>query len=133
MKIKRPVVVKMVLTDKMRLSLEEEYQTTIQRMELELEQLQFQSKKMLQDSAKKGSEAYRIVNERLQKEEKSRRDKINHVKELQKQLSLLPNGSEMVHSHIESEVEVNVGDHWDKLIGKTEIIVEDGIVIEIRD
>ena len=133
MKIKRPVIVKMVLTDKMRSSLEEEYQNTIQRMEIELEQLEFQSKKMLQDSAKKGPEAYRIVHERLQKEEKSRKDKINHMKELQKQLRLLPEGSEMVHSQVESEVEVNVGDHWDKLMGKTEIIIEDGIVIEIRD
>jgi len=133
LKIKRPVIVKMVLTDKMRLSLEEEYQSTIQRMELELEQLQFQSKKMLQDSAKKGPEAYQIVQDRLQKEEKSRKDKINHVQELQKQLRLLPNGSEMVHSQVESEVEVNVGDHWDKLMGKTEIIIKDGLVIEIRD
>jgi len=123
----------MVLTDKMRSSLEEEYQNTIQRMEIELEQLEFQSKKMLQDSAKKGPEAYRIVHERLQKEGKSRKDKINHMKELQKQLRLLPEGSEMVHSQVESEVEVNVGDHWDKLMGKTEIIIEDGIVIEIRD
>ena len=133
MKIKRPVVVKMVLTDKMRLSLEEEYQKTIQRVQLELEQLQFQSKKLLQDSAKKGPDAYRIVQERLQKEDKSRKEKINQIKELLKQLNILPNGSEMVHSHVESEVEVNVGDHWDKLMDKTEIIVEDGIVIEIRN
>lgn len=133
MKVKRPVVVKMVLTERLREKFLNDYQRMIDKYKLEIEQLQFQSKKMLQDAAKKGPEAYKLVYERLQKEEKSRMDKIKQYTDMISQLELLPDGSEMVHSQLESEVEVRVGDHWDKLMGKTEIIVHDGVIVEIRE
>ncbi|RKD24179.1 hypothetical protein BEP19_07165 [Ammoniphilus oxalaticus] len=132
MKIKRPVVVKMILTDQLRTRLKGEYEQTIKQVQIELEQLQFRSKKLLQDSAKQGPEAYRIVQERLQKEEQGRRDKLKRAYDLQNQLDLLPDGREIVHSQVESEVEVKIGDDWDKLINQTEIIIKDGIVVEIR-
>ncbi len=132
-KVKRPVLVKMIVTERLRKQFLNDYQRMIDKYKLEIEQLQFQSKKMLQDAVKKGPEAHKLVYERLQKEETSRKDKIKQYTDLISQLALLPDGSEMAHSQLESEVEVRVGDHWDKLMGKTEIIVHDGVVVEIRE
>jgi len=133
LKLKRTVLLKMILTPDLRKKLQEEYTGYIRKYEVELEQLQFQSKKWLQEASKKGPEAQKIVQERLQKEVAARRDKVKHYKDLLQQLALLPDESEIVHSEMEGEVEVSVGDHWDKLIGKSEVIVRDGIITEIRN
>ncbi|RXT15089.1 YlqD family protein [Ammoniphilus sp. CFH 90114] len=133
MKLKRPVLLKMILTPDLRKNLQEEYNGYIRKFEVELEQLHFQSKKWILEAQKKGPEAQKIVQERLKKEEKARLDKVKQYKEMLHQLSLLPDESEILHSQLDGEVEVSVGDHWDKLIGKCEIIVRDGIVIEIRN
>lgn len=132
-KVKRPVLVKMVLTERLRKQFLHDYQRMIDKYKLEIEQLEFQSKKMLQDAVKKGPEAHKLVYGRLQQEEKSRQDKIKQYTHMISQLQLLPDGSEMLHSELESEVEVRVGDQWDKLMGKTEIIVHDGVIVEIRE
>ncbi|HJV44116.1 MAG TPA: YlqD family protein [Bacillota bacterium] len=133
LKVKRPVTILLVLTPTLQTKMQQEYQGYIRRYELEIEQLQFQSKKLLQEAAKRGIEAQRLVQERLGKEEKLRREKVIQYKEMLAQLERLPIGSEIEHSSLETEVEVEVGDHWDKLIGKYEIVVKDGIIIEVRN
>ncbi|WP_134700350.1 YlqD family protein [Ammoniphilus sp. YIM 78166] len=133
MKLKRTVLLKMILTPDLREKLLEEYNGYIKKYEVELEQLQFQSKKLLQEALKKGPDAQKVVQERLQKESAARKDKVKHYKEMIHQLALLPDESEILHSELEGEVEVSVGDHWDKLMGKSEIIVRDGIITEIRN
>lgn len=132
LKIKRPVTVKTVLTDKLRSNLESEYNQTIHQLQLELEQLRFQSKKLLQNASKKGPDALQAAQERLQKEETRRQDQIDKIHELKNQLQILPNGSEIVQAQAETEVEVKIGDAWDKMMNEAEIIVKDGIVVEIR-
>lgn len=132
LKVKRPVIIKLVVTKALRLELEREYEGYIKKYEIEIEQLVFQSKKLLQEALKRGPEAQKLVQERLINEEKARREKIKQYKEMLSQLMHLPDGSEIEHSRLETEVEVNVGDNWDKLIGKNEIIVKDGMVVEIR-
>jgi len=133
LKIKRPIIVKMVITEQLRTQLEVEYKQSIKKYEMELEQLQFQSKKLLQEAARKGVEAQRLVQDRLTKEEKARKEKIIECKELLSQLALVPDGSEVEYTQLEGEVEVRVGDDWDKLIRRAEIVVKDGIIVEIRN
>jgi len=133
LKIKRPIIVKMVITEQLRAQLEVEYKQSIKKYEMELEQLQFQSKKLLQEAARKGVEAQRLVQDRLTKEEKARKEKIIECKELLSQLALVPDGSEVEYTQLEGEVEVRVGDDWDKLIRRAEIVVKDGIIVEIRN
>jgi hypothetical protein len=133
MMLKRKVVVKAILTKSFRMKLENEYKDIIQKMELELEQLQFQSKKLLQEALKKGPKAEEIVSDRLLKEEKKRREKLLQSRELLTQLSTIPDGSELEYAELEGDVEVKIGDDWDKLFQKVEIVVQDGLVVEIRE
>jgi hypothetical protein len=133
MKIKRPILLKMILTPILRTKLEDEYKSVIRTYEHELEQLDFQSRKLLHDSSKKGSDAHKIIHDRLKHEEKLRKEKIAQHHQLLNQLAKIPEGNEIVHSELEGEVEVKVGERWDKLINKLEIVVKDDMIIEIRD
>ncbi|GAB7388115.1 YlqD family protein [Bacillaceae bacterium] len=133
MKIRRPVTVKLILTEATREKLRAELGEAIRQVQLELEQLQFQAKKLLAEAQKKGPEAFRIVKERLEREEKMRMEKKEQLAFKRKQVEALPLGSEIFHGTVESEVEIRVGDSWEDLMKGTEIILKDGYIYEIRE
>lgn len=131
--IKRPIKVKMILTEQSRDKLIQEFEESLKRLNIEIEQLQFQGKKLLADAQKRGPEALKMVRERLQKEERSRKEKINEISFQMDQLRCLPLGTEIFHSTVESEAQISVGDCWDRVMKGTEIVLKDGIVYEIRE
>lgn len=45
---------------------------------------------------------------------------------------MLPLGSELKEREVEALVEVNVGDRWEEVTKTRAIIIEDGVVKEIR-
>ncbi|MBO8171055.1 MAG: YlqD family protein [Bacillaceae bacterium] len=132
-KIIRPVTVKMILTEKSREELKDEFQDSIHRLKMELEQLHFQKKKLLSDALKKGNEARKIVEERIEKEEQMRKQKIEQIELQLQQVDRLPLGSEIVKGTVESSVTVREGDNWDDIMARTEIVIRDGIVESIRN
>ena len=48
------------------------------------------------------------------------------------QLHILPLGSELKEREVQALIDVQVGDQWENVIAKRAIIIEDGIVKEIR-
>ena len=132
MKVLVPVVVKMIITDKSRAKIIDEFKASIQQLKLELEQLQFQHKKLLNAAQKKGGEAVKLVQEKISVEKLKREEKIDKLFVQLDQLDKLEAGKEILHSTLETEVEINVNDPWDDLNHLKEIIVKDGIIIEIR-
>lgn len=130
--VKRPIKVKMILTEDSRNKLKEEFSSRKKRLELELEQLQFQGKKLLLEAQRRGMEAQEVVQQRMFKEESSRRKKISDLDFQIQQLSVIPDGSEVLYTTVESEIEVKVGDNWDQVINQVEIILLDGVIHEIR-
>jgi hypothetical protein len=133
MKIIRPVQVKVILTEASKIELEKEYQDRLDQTKIELEQLRFQGKKVLHDAGKKGSDQIRVLQEKLRSEEKKKNEQIEHTQFQIEQLQLLPIGTEILHSTIDSEVQINVGDVWEDLMKNDEIIIKDGIIHEIRE
>jgi hypothetical protein len=133
MKIIRPVQVKVILTEASKIELEKEYQDRLDQTKIELEQLRFQGKKILHDAGKKGSDQIRVMQEKLRNEEKKKNEQIEHTQFQIEQLQLLPIGTEILHSTVDSEVEINVGDVWEDLMKNGEIIIKDGIIHEIRE
>jgi F0F1-type ATP synthase membrane subunit b/b' len=131
--VKRKVKVMMVLTETSRREMQEEFQAMKKRYELELEQLNFQAKKLLQEAQRKGREALDIVQRRLQQERQAREEKLSQLSFQLEQVANLPLGSEVHYTTVESEVQVKVGDDWGKVMTGTEIVLVDGIVKEIRE
>ncbi|GEN34131.1 hypothetical protein ADA01nite_15910 [Aneurinibacillus danicus] len=131
--VKRKVKVMMVLTETSRKQMQEEFADMRKRYELELEQLNFQAKKLLQEAQRKGRDALEIVQRRLTQERQAREEKLSQVSFQLDQLANLPLGSELHYTTVESDVEVKVGDDWGKVMTGTEIVLQDGIVKEIRE
>ncbi|AMA72643.1 MULTISPECIES: YlqD family protein [Aneurinibacillus] len=131
--VKRKVKVMMVITEASRCKMRDEFVSMRKRYELELEQLNFQAKKLLQEAQRKGREALDIVQRRLAKERQVREEKLSQISFQLEQLENLPLGSEIHYTTVESDVEVKVGDDWGKVMTGTEIVLKDGIVKEIRE
>jgi hypothetical protein len=131
--VKRNVKVMMILTEASRNHMHEEFSGLRKRYELELEQLNFQAKKLLQEAQRKGREALDIVERRLDQERQAREERISKISFQIDQLMTLPLGSEIHYATVESDVEVKVGDDWGKVMTGTEIVLLDGVVKEIRE
>ncbi|WP_245683792.1 YlqD family protein [Vulcanibacillus modesticaldus] len=132
MKIKVPIPVKMVVTNNYKANMIVEIEKSIKQIKIELEQLQFQQKKLLSEAKKKGNEAVRIVQERIGYEHQRRKEKLDKLVIQLEQVERLKEGEEIFYSTVESEIEIKVGDSWDEINRFSEIVVKDGVIIDIR-
>jgi hypothetical protein len=128
MKILQSVVVKQVITEKSKKELLANYDSTLFQLHKECEQLQFEQKKL----EKTNKENSISIKAHFSNEIKVRQDKIKNVSFQLEQLHLLPIGSEIKEKEVQAIVEIQVGDDWLAKSRKTEIIIKDGIVQEIR-
>lgn len=128
--ITRPVIVKVRVTDAYKKALVQDLQQTASKLELELQQLEFQTKK-LAEITKKNPGAVESAQVQLEQEKHRRLDTRTKLLDKIKEVGRLSNGAEVVQGQVESIVEVKVGDNWHNLLS-VEIIIEDGKVVEIR-
>ncbi|QRG65534.1 YlqD family protein [Brevibacillus choshinensis] len=128
----RSVQVKIIMTEASRAALVEQYAKQIRQHRDGWEQWQFQTKKILAEARKKSADTYALAQEKIAKEEKQRREKIEILQFQLKQAENLPEGSEMDYQTVQSPVTVQIGDVWDEIMAGTEILIKDGQVHEIR-
>lgn len=128
----RSVQVKIIMTEASRAALVEQYARQIRKHRDGWEQWQFQTKKILADAKKKSADTYALAQEKIAREEKQRREKIEILQFQLKQAENLPEGSEMDYQTVQSPVTVQIGDVWDEILAGTEILIKDGQVHEIR-
>nr|WP_256379907.1 MULTISPECIES: YlqD family protein [unclassified Brevibacillus] len=128
----RTVQVKVIMTEASRAALVEQYRQQIRRRQEEWEQWQFQAKKLLADARKRSPEALEFVQERIAREERQRKEKLEQLQFQLRQAENLPEGSEIEYATVQSPVQIRVGDVWDEIMSGTEIMVKDGRICEIR-
>lgn len=128
--ITRPVMVKVRITDSYKKNLAQELQQGAAKMELELQHLELQSRK-LQELAKKNPNGVENALAQLAQEKQKRLDTRQKLLDKIKEVGNLVNGIEIIHGKVESLVEVGIGDDWQKLMN-AEIVIEDGKVVDIR-
>ena len=128
MQLIQTVVVKQVLTEKSKEQLYEKFQGRMLQLKKESEQLLFEQKR-LEKTKNFSSEA---LKKKFETEIRKRKEKIKLLEFQMEQLHNLPLGSEIQEREVQALVEVNVGDQWDNSVGQSSIIIEDGIIKEIR-
>lgn len=128
MKILQKIPVKQILTEKSKKKLAEQFMSRKKQLEQECQQLQFEERKLLN---KKGISKLEI-NKRFRQEIDNREIKIKNMEFQMEQLDILPLGSEITEGEVETLVEVKVGDDWEELLSNKAILIEDGIVIQIK-
>ncbi|AQS59427.1 YlqD family protein [Desulforamulus ferrireducens] len=128
--ITRPVMVKVRITDSYKKNLAQELSQGVAKMELEIQQLELQSRK-LQELAKKKPGSIENALAQVAQEKQKRLDTRQKLLDKIKEVGNLVNGTEIIQGQVESLVKVQIGDDWQKLM-HAEIVIEDGKVVDIR-
>lgn len=137
--IKVPVTIKAKLTEKLKGKMMKELDDGIKRAELEVQQLNIQEKRALQENQPKDPEhatpqeyqRYQAIRGHFGEERNKRmqyREGALHRKE---ELDKLVIGAEIVQGTLEREVEIHVGDNMREVMN-VEVLVEDDKIIAIR-
>ncbi|WP_181833285.1 YlqD family protein [Bacillus taeanensis] len=128
MKIIKAVLVKRVLTEKSKETMLTSFESERNKLNLACKQLEFEKRKVL----KRQPNQYDVVINRFEEELNSRRKRIEQLEFEIEQLQILPLGTELQAKKIQAIEEVEIGDDWERLTAPSEIIIKDGIVVEIR-
>jgi hypothetical protein len=131
--LKRVVMVKAIVTEPFKQNLIKELERAVGNIDVQVTQMEAQSKAYLEDLKKKGLMQKAAAFKHQFDDEKARQTaarsdllmKIEEAKRLQI-------GTEFVQGPLEGPVDVSIGDNLYKKVGGAEVIVKDGIVQEIR-
>jgi predicted chitinase len=131
--IKRPVVIKVIMTPEFRTQLLTEAHETLQRLDENLNYVQEEGKRQLEKLVNTDIEKTRLLKSQMDFE----LDRLNQMKaELTLRMSQMENaqdGEEFPFRIFEGSVQVKVGDNLMEKVSKTEIVMKDWQVVEIRN
>ncbi|MCM3489606.1 YlqD family protein [Alkalihalophilus marmarensis] len=128
LKIIRNAQVKYILTDAKKEEIKKQLESELHQTKRELAQLTFQMQKSIK-SQKHNEETIRkrYKEEYIKKEEQMK----SQTFQLD-QLGLLQNGTELKGETVETMTELSIGDEWVNPSDPLEIIVKDGMILDIR-
>jgi hypothetical protein len=131
MTLKCPVTIKAKVTEDLKKQLANEIQNNIKKTDLELQQIEFQAKRIMAEQAKQDMQGLEAVRQQIDAETKKRLDFKNHLVDQLKESGQLEIGAEIVQGTLERIVEIKVGDEMPQIMN-AEILVEDGKIIAFR-
>jgi F0F1-type ATP synthase membrane subunit b/b' len=137
--IKRPVVVKVIVTPRWKEEVQQQLQGQIAQLDNQLQQLDQQAQKIIEDIKKQSitpippQVAQQIDNIQLQANQKKAQiaEQKNQTMQQLQQVQMLEMGQEAVQAQMEGYCNVEVGDNLIKKLN-VQIVMRDGIVEEIR-
>ncbi|MCY0902490.1 MAG: YlqD family protein [Firmicutes bacterium] len=130
--IRQPVAVKFILTEETKQNWLAELRRLINATIAELEELEFRGKQWLRDAEKQGESAVEAANQRIEAERAQRVERREQLIAQLSQIQQMDLDTEVPNGTVETTVEVAVGDSWEKVLQGSEIIVKDGLIVEIR-
>ena len=122
-----PVVVKAKLTEKLREHMLNELSKSIDKMDLELKQINIDRQRELNNHPEQGEQIVRFFGVEAQKRQHNREEALNRKETLEK----LTLGAEIVQGTLEHQIELKVGDNFREIMNM-EIVIEDDKIIAIR-
>mgnify|MGYP001139645913 FL=1 len=130
--INRPVVWKAVVTDQLRQELGQELERAISRLDMEIQQLEFQAKRVLPDLERQNLKRAMDMRQQFEDEKQKRRQARERLAEQMQDIAELATGEEIARGTLEGLAEVSVGDDLTRIL-YAEIVTKDGIVVELRE
>ncbi len=129
--IKRPVIVKVKVTENFKGKMALEVQEALKKLDAELNQLDFQIKRMVADLEKKNPQGIPAARQHFENEKQKRQQAKNRLTDQLKAIGKMAIGSEVIQGTLESVTEINVGDDWNEIMG-VEVVLCDDKIIDIR-
>jgi hypothetical protein len=129
--VQRPVVIKTIVTESFKRLYVQDIEDAIKRVEAIMQQIDVQARRF--DLERQVTPQSRALRQQLEleraRQEATRAELQARLKEAQE----LRLNDEFVQGTIEGLVEVSVGDNLFDKISRTELVMKDGIVLEIRE
>jgi hypothetical protein len=131
--LRRQVVLKAIVTEKLKDELKREVVDAIAQVEEGQQQLDAQSRRVMLELQRSDLNRAMAFRQQLEAEKRKQDDLKTELRERLQEYEALELGSEFVRGLIEGTVEVREGDNISDKMGKAEIIVKDDVVISIRE
>lgn len=137
--LKMPVTIKAKLTDKLKARILNELTEGIKHAELEIQQLDIQAKRVLQENQPADPEnptmdevqRYNAIQAHFGEERQKRMQYVQEATARKEETEKLVLGAEIIQGTLERTVEAHVGDDMRELMN-VEVLVEDDKIIAIR-
>ncbi|HIV75852.1 MAG TPA: YlqD family protein [Candidatus Pseudogracilibacillus intestinigallinarum] len=129
MQIIQKVIVKQMITENSKYTLQKKFEREKKQLELECQQLLFEQRKLMNKLTQSKTE----VEERFEREINFRKDKMLMIDFKIEQLEVLEIGSEIIEREMEAIVPVEVGKDWETIMKERIIVVKDNIIVRIDE
>jgi predicted Holliday junction resolvase-like endonuclease len=131
--LNRQIVLKAIVTPRLKESLIAEVNEAIERVNETQDQLEVQSRRVMLELQRTDLNRAMAFRQQLDAEKRKHSDLKEELEERLKEYQALEMGTEFVRGVIEGEVDVQVGDNLMNKMSRAEILTEDDIIREIRD
>ena len=131
MTVRVPVAIKSKVTEGLKAKLIADLQQRQDMVEQDLQQIEFQAKRLLSEQAKIDAQGLIQLRQQIEEEKQKRMNFKAEVAAKLKDAEKLEIGSEIAQGTMEQTITVKVGDDLDALMG-SEILLEDGKIIAFR-
>lgn len=131
MTVRVPVTIKSKVTESLKAKLIADLQQRLDMVEQDLQQIEFQAKRLLSEQAKIDAQGLIQLRQQIEEEKQKRMNFKAEVAAKLKDAQALEVGSEIAQGTMEQTVTIKVGDNLDALMG-SEILLEDGKIIAFR-
>jgi ribosomal protein L9 len=129
--VSRPVVIKAIVTEGFKRLYLQDLEEAIKRVDTIVQQLDMQVRRT--ELERQVSPQSRAIRQQLELERARQEGTKAELSMRLREAQELALNSEFTQGTVESLVEVNVGDNLFTKLGRTEIVVKDGIIMEIRE
>jgi len=134
--LKRQVSIKAIVTETFKTNASNEIQQSLQQMDLNLQQLEFQAKRAISELEKRNPPASPDELNSLRMQVEQERQRIlggkNELLQRLNMISQLEMNSEFLQGTLDNYVEIKIGDNLYDKMSNAEVILKDGVVVEIR-
>jgi len=131
--LRRSISVRAVVTEALKQELRDELQQVAEEAQRRIDQMETQGRRLLaglqRTDLTQAMEARRQIEAERQRHDALRQDIQRQIQEAEK----LELGSEYPRGTIEGSVEVQEGDDLLLKLAKSEIVIKDGVIVEIRE
>jgi len=129
--IKRTITLKALVTPALKEEMLRDLHNTLQRLELELQQIEFQGKRLLLDAEKQGVQQVASTRQQIEEEKEKRLEMRGRLRQKITEVKGWEQGAEVVQGVVEGWVKVKTGDDISRIFG-AEIVMENGKIVELR-
>ncbi len=130
--LRRQVLIKAIVTDQFKAQATAELQSALSQVDEQFQQLEFQAKRALQDLEKKAPDQVPMLRGQIEEDRGRLLSAKNDLLGKLNVIGQLELNQEFVQGNVDNFVDVAVGDNLYAKLAAPEIVVKDGVVVEIR-